>query len=624
MDVHTRSREINRRQARITSTSRTRARSLSGLARRAALLAVLLAGFAAADAHASVSMCNVPITMSDGTVLRANVYLPSQSGRYPTVLTATGYNKDAGNVPGSCEGSQGIAGDEPGLTEKGFAVMVIDDRGTGASGGKWDSWGQRTQEDYKEVLDWIQAQAWSDSRVATTGESYMGITSLLIAEADAARVAEGKPRAVQAVWADIPMADAYRDVTFQGGALDSGFMPLWLGLVTGLSDLPPSSLSADPEEAATVYLEHLIGNAEFSVTKLLGATLGEEASYDGPFYRLRSPVVRASEIAVPVVIQGGWYDLFQRGEPLLWESLRNSRDRVLIMSPHYHITEGPPLEDPNLKPEWFSHWLLKVKNGVQYTPKVNLYSINGEHWEHFTRFPVPKTHYTRIYLSGAASGSSPLSLHDGSLASSPPAGESGDTEPLLPASSPCSRMTAQWTAGAASNPFCDTNNETYEATSLTYTSAPMAAPTKITGLITADLWAKLSTTDATLIAVLSEVEPSGASNQITAGFLLASQRAVDPALSTYGPKGLIVRPWHPFTKESQQAVTPNEATEYQIEIYPTSAIVRPGDRLRLTLGTADTFSTMTPLPDLGQELGGTITLLHGAGHDSNVLLPIAP
>ena len=29
-----------------------------------------------------------------------------------------------------------------------------------------------------------------------------------------------------------------------------------------------------------------------------------------------------------------------------------------------------------------------------------------------------------------------------------------------------------------------------------------------------------------LIAVLSEVEPSGASNQITAGFLMASQRAI--------------------------------------------------------------------------------------------------
>lgn len=599
---------------------------MARLFRIAAPLALLLAALAASSAQASVSMCNVPIAMSDGTVLRANVYLPSSTGRYPTVLTATGYNKDAGNPTGQdCSSSQGIAGDEPGLTEKGFAVMVFDDRGTGASGGKWDSWGQRTQDDYKEALDWIQMQPWSNSRVATTGQSYMGITSLLMAEADAARVAEGKPRAVQAVWADIPMADAYRDVTFQGGALDSGFMPLWLGLVNVLSDMPPSSLSANPEEAATIYLEHLLGNAEFAGLKLIGASLGEEAAYDGPFYRLRSPVVRASQITVPVVIQGGWYDLFQRGEPRLWESLHNSRDRVLIMSPHYHISQGPPLEDPNLKQEWFSHWLLKVKNGVQATPKVNLYSINGEGWEHFTRFPLPKTKYQRFYLSGVASGSTAISLHDGSLASAPPPTQAGDTEPLLPASSPCSRMTAQWTAGAASNPFCDTNNVTYEASSLTYTTAPMQSPTKLTGLISASLWATLSTTDATLIAVLSEVEPSGASNQITAGFLLASQRAIDPTLSTYGPHGKpMIRPWHPFTKESQQAVTPNEPTEYDVEIYPTSAIVKPGNRLRLTIGTANTFSTMTPLPDLGQELGGTITLLHDSQHPSNVLLPITP
>ncbi|HTZ86089.1 MAG TPA: CocE/NonD family hydrolase, partial [Solirubrobacteraceae bacterium] len=182
---------------------------------------LLAATLGAGSASAAVSMCNMPIPMSDGTVLRANVYLPASTGHYPTVLTATGYNKDAGNPTGqNCEGGfQGIAGDEPSLTEKGFAVMVIDDRGTGASGGKWESWGQRTQDDYKEVLDWIQAQQWSSGSVATTGESYMGITSLLIAEADAARVAEGKPRAVQAVWADIPMADAYRDVTFQGGAV---------------------------------------------------------------------------------------------------------------------------------------------------------------------------------------------------------------------------------------------------------------------------------------------------------------------------------------------------------------------------------------------------------------------
>jgi putative CocE/NonD family hydrolase len=595
---------------------------------RALALAMLLGAFSATSAQASVSMCNVAVPMSDGTTLRANVYLPSSSGRFPTILTATGYNKDAGNPTGQeCGSSQGIAGDEPGLAEKGFAVMVFDDRGTGASGGKWDSWGQRTQDDYKEVLGWIQAQPWSNSSVATTGGSYMGITSLLIAEADAARVAEGKPRAVKAIWADIPMADAYRDVTFQGGSVNASFIPLWLGLVGTLSALPPSSTSADPQEAAENYLEHLLNNVEFSGEKVVGATLGEESAYDGPFYRLRSPVVRASEIRVPVVIQGGWWDLFQRGEPLLWESLNRSPDRVLIMSPHYHVTEGPAMEDPQLKEAWFAHWLQGVNNGVERTPHVNLYSINGSHWEHFDRFPLTGTSYQPLYLSGEPSGSSAISLHDGSLTSAPPSAQSGDLAPLLPAASPCTRETAQWTAGAASNGLCDTNNTTYEASSLTYTTAPLQSDTQITGLITTDLWAQLSATDATLVAILSDVEASGASNQITAGFLMASQRAIDPKLSTYAqtPKGkLMIRPWHPFTKASQQPVTPNQPTEYKIEIYPTSAIVKAGDRLRLTIGTANTFSSAPPLPDLGNELGGTITLLHGGQYPSNVTLPITP
>jgi uncharacterized protein len=611
-----------------TTTTSARTRPTRRVLALALGLALTIAGLAGTDAQASVSMCNVAVPMSDGTVLRANVYLPSTTGSFPTILTVTGYNKDAGNPTGQeCGSSQGIAGDEPGLTEKGLAVMVVDDRGTGASGGKWDSWGQRTQEDYKELLDWIQAQAWSNSSVATTGESYMGITSLLIAEADAARVAEGKPRAVKAIWADIPMADAYRDVTFQGGTLNASFIPLWLGLVSSLSALPPSSTSVNPEEAATIYLEHLLSNAEFSGTHVLGASLGEEAAYDGPFYRLRSPVVRAGEITVPVVIQGGWWDLFQRGEPLLWESLKHSPDRVLIMSPHYHITSGPPMEDPKLKEKWFTHWLLGARNNVQRTPHVNIYPINGTSWEHFSRFPVPETSYQQLHLSGEPSGSGAVSLHDGSLAPSAPGTEGGDIAPLLPASSPCSRETAQWTAGAAAGSACDTNNTTYEASSLTYTTAPLQSSETITGLLSADVWAQLSATDATLVAVLSDVEPSGASNQLTAGFLMASQRAVDPKLSTYTKTAtgrLMIRPWHPFTKASQQPVTPNQPTEYKIEIYPTTAIVKAGDRLRLTIGTANTFSDAPSLPTLGNELGGTITLLHGGQHDSTLQLPIAP
>src|SRR4051812_16483891 len=283
--------------------------------RHVLVLSLLACGLLAAPAHAMVSMCNVPITMSDGIVLRANIFLPGDGkAKVPTVLTATGYNKDATNPTGqSCGTSGALATVNQSLVDHGMAAMLLDDRGTGASQGRWDSWGQRTQDDYGEVLDWIQKQGWSNGKVGTTGGSYMGITSLLVAEKDAERVAAGKPRAVRAIWAEVPMADAYRDVTFHGGAEDSGFIPLWLGLVNGLSDVPPSTATTDPADAGPTYAGHVTGNLAFAGSKVAESTLGGESAYDGPFYRLRSPVERIDKLKIPVAWTGGWWDIFQRG-----------------------------------------------------------------------------------------------------------------------------------------------------------------------------------------------------------------------------------------------------------------------------------------------------------------------
>ncbi len=592
-----------------------------------AAAAISLTAAPAASA-ATVNKCNVPIRMSDGVLLRANVLLPADRGRFPLVLTATGYNKDAANPTGDrCDASGGLAGPNLALLDAGYAVMVLDDRGTGASQGTWDSWGRRSQEDYREVLDWIQARRWSNGRVATTGTSYMGITSLLIAEADAKRVAAGKPRAVRAVWANVPMADAYRDVTFHGGAVDAGFIPLWLGLVNALSDLPPSTTTSDPGDAGPTYAGHVTGNAAFAGSKIASATLGEDAAYDGPFYRLRSPVTLIRSIKVPVAWTGGWWDLFQRGEPLLYERLVNSPNRKFWMTPRYHVTDDSAIwaqqgygSQDAVTEKWFDHWLKGKRNGVQNLPPVNLYTMGADRWQHRSRWPLAGTSYTPYYLSGAKSGSA-QSINDGSLGTAPPSAGGADAAPLLPASSPCSRMSAQWTAGAASGP-CETDNRSYDAGSLTYTTPPLRRNTQVTGLVSAKVWAELTSADATLVATLNDVDPSGKSTEVSGGFLLASQRAVDRARSTKGPNGIIVRPWHPYTKASQQPVVPNEANLYRIEIYPTSNVFRKGHRIRLVIGTANTPGTATPLPDTVNEAGGQIRLLHGRRYPSSLLLPL--
>lgn len=140
----------------------------------------------------------------------------------------------------------------------------------------------------------------------------------------------------------------------------------------------------------------------------------------------------------------------------------------------------------------------------------------------------------------------------------------------------------------------------------------------------ANVWAEITSKDATLIGVVSDVSPDGASNQVTAGFLQASQRAIDPARSTYAPDGTLIRPFHPFTKASEEPVTPNDPALYQIEIYPTSAIFKKGDRIRLTIGSADTPATAPTVPSTINTLGGDIHVLHGGRYPSHVLLPVAP
>jgi putative CocE/NonD family hydrolase len=597
--------------------------------RWALVLAVVCAIHADSAFGATRNLCNVPITMSDGVVLRANVFLPAQTGRSPTVLTVTGYNKDPATPP-YCEPGAGSGVEDPDMIPAGYAVMVLDERGTGASGGQWDSWGARTQQDYQEVLDWIQRQPWSNGSVGDYGGSYMAITSLLVAEADARRVAAGKPRAVKAVWAELPMADAYRDVTFHGGAVDAGFIPLWLGLTTAESDIPPSTLVSDPASALDTYPGHLANGFQFAAQQILSMTTGGDAAYDGPFYQLRSPVTRIASLRIPVAWVGGWWDIFQRGEPLLFEKMKNSPHKVWFQMPRYHSAPDPSIwtdmhigTQQEVTHRWFDRWLKGADNGIQSLPDVNLYTMGANRWEHPSTWPPPNARYTPYYLSGDKSGSS-TSLNDGTLSTTRPTAPGGDSEPLLPASSPCSRMTFQWTAGIVVADSCQTDNSSYEASSLTYTTPPLQRDTEVTGPVLAHVWAELSgASDATLVGVLSDVNPQGQSTQLTAGFLQASQRAVDPKLSTYAD-GVMNRPWHPFTRASQEPVTPNEPTLYEIEVYPTSNVFKAGDRIRLTIGTANTPSTATPVTDLQNQAGGQLRILRGPTHGSYVQLPAIP
>jgi predicted acyl esterase len=155
----------------------------------------------------------------------------------------------------------------------------------------------------------------------------------------------------------------------------------------------------------------------------------------------------------------------------------------------------------------------------------------------------------------------------------------------------------------------------------TYTTAPLSHAETVAGPITATVYASATTSETELVAELEDVTPSGASYPLSEGALLGSLRAVN-ARRSWTASGMTVLPYHSYKQASAKPVTPGAVTEYQIQIFPTLATIASGDRLRLTLSTADT-PHLTPLPtELSQLAGGVYTIERSSSAPSSLTVEL--
>ena len=67
-------------------------------------------------------------------------------------------------------------------TQRGYAVIAVDTRGTGASFGHQDILLDAPEvEDFGEIIDWTARQPWSNGRVGAYGFSYRGMLAVSMA-----------------------------------------------------------------------------------------------------------------------------------------------------------------------------------------------------------------------------------------------------------------------------------------------------------------------------------------------------------------------------------------------------------------------------------------------------------
>ncbi|GAA1483105.1 CocE/NonD family hydrolase [Gordonia sinesedis] len=572
---------------------------------------------------------DVPIRMSDGTVLRANVYRPADgrqratSRPTPVIVNMTPYTKlitavasaalqhpvlepfvmqlaSAINLRGTpIDGITDIAQTirdggtrtfsvDFDLVRSGYTMVVVDVRGTGFSQGRWDVFQNREQRDTVEVIDWAARQRFSNGKVGMSGVSYSAINQI--------HAANKRPAALKAIFPVEPGGDLIRDIVAPGGALGAGFLPMWLTLVNTTKMVPnvASMLNgtfdwrwladriADPATFAPQLLAALltpdIPSVPPELRELLSATSEPRTAWQDHAERVRTPTF----------IYGGWFDLFTNSQVRMYNAIPLPPGRKqLIMGDGYHLTigggQGRPGTPPRLdvlQKAWFDKWLKGIDNGVDSYGPVNLKQV-GDAWITAQQFPRAGMDRQRLYLGDRRSGTAPHAVRDGSLTTAAPASRGRLT--IAPGVlTVCSRDSAQQMAGAtAVFPFCAKDARIAERNALSFTSPPVSTARSVSGYANVRINAVMDATDGYWTATLNDVAPDGTSKVISSGQVMASLRTYDRARSQFAANGDVIDPVYTLTLPSRRPVTPGRPVAIDIGLLPTEAVIKPGHRLRV-------------------------------------------
>ncbi|MEO9224707.1 MAG: CocE/NonD family hydrolase [Acidimicrobiales bacterium] len=593
------------------------------------------------------SELNVPVTMADGTVLRADVFYPTSGGNaapgpFPVLMTQTPYGKS----------TPGVGGADNYLVSRGYIDVIADVRGTGDSQGQFGLFDPVQSSDGATLVRWAAALPHSSGKVGLYGASYLGIDQLRTAGA----VGPNSP--LKAIFPVVSATDLYRDTAFMGGMLDSEFGVFYLGLTSGLNIVNPLTTGVtDPGSLAgltQVEIDHLTDLATFDAQFAAGTVAGGPTAYNGTYWQSRLPADALPSLVtngIPAYFVGGEYDLFQRGEPLNYAALQNLANGRPANAPmvagekvtgRYQLWDGPfthlgaaLLDFDPLELRWFDTWLKGIDTGMADTPTpLHYYDLGTSTYTETTTFPFTGLTPTRYYLAPGRSGSFATSPNDGTLTTTPPTVPSGqDTLLWSPVGSPCGSSVDQWVAGpirlvqqAANLPnlpcLQDDRLTQLGPSILNYTTAPMAKPVTLGGPIAATIYATATTKDSQWVAEIEDVAPDGTARPLTEGALLGSLRQVDQSRTWTAPDGAPLLPYHPYTSGSIAPVTPGAVERYDIEIFPTLDTVAAGHRIRLTITTADSPHLQPTIPETVNLVGGIYQVQRSAAAPSSVELPL--
>jgi len=549
---------------------------------------------------------DLPLRLSDGVTLYADVYRPEGQGRFPALLMRTPYDKEGAQQSGRLAMTSAAV-------RRGYVVVVQDTRGQFTSEGRFVPYSQEIA-DGAETIAWVAGLPYVDGQVGMFGLSYPGAVQWMTAPA--------APPQLKAIAPAMTFAHP-NHFFYHGGIFEADFIE-WL--------LPrqqrerrqmklPFSTSQEADAGWSKEGEAWMDHRPLHTLPLMKGfdywNAWTRNPIESDYWKPFDIEAQHSQVRVPALNLSGWNDdpYGQPGAIRNFVGMRANggtedarRGQRLVMGPWTHgvpsmtrttyagVDYGPnatfDFVEEQLK--FFDYWLKKHDDEDARQAPVKIFVMGANRWRSESTWPVPNT----VAQSWLLSADERLTL---SPEARPAARTQFTYDPRNPARVP------QPTADGPAN----WKTITDRADVVDFMSAPLESSIEITGQVIARLWFTSSAPDTDVTARILGMRPDGSSYALT---------------NAYGA----LRTRYRSTEEPRPPapLPPNEPVELTISVGYTSIVVPAGHRLQLMVtGSMRQGLTIHPnvwnADDPGVQPVPAINVIHhGERYPSRVVVPV--
>ena len=614
----------------------------------------------AIDVHPPTSPAGEP-GLPPGTQLPSGPdYLPP----YPTLIEYSGYGY--ANPAGPVNGIAVLA------NLMGFAVVDVNMRGTGCSGGAFDFFEKLQNLDGYDIVETIANQPWvRGHKVGMMGISYGGISQLFTAQLDPPHLAAISPLSV---------IDATATTLYPGGDLNTGFAVAWA------QQRQQEAQPAGPNSGQPyAYQQIQSGDTTCAANQVLHgeaadlmAKINANNYYNAPVADPLDPVTFVDKIKVPTFLVCQWEDEQTGGHCPALVSHFTGTDRKW-----FTFTNGAHID--SLDPETYNRWydflelyvagqapienqavvraaaplVYQAAMGLPQNDVVTLpvdtiqalptYDLALAAFEQQPEIRVLFDNGAGTSPTGQSTAGDPYPGFEQSFSSWPIAGTTAKTWYFAPggrladrpaASSRIDRYTSDATALALTDYGSNTgggglwgNASQWDwrwqanpaGSAVSYVSAPLAADTAVVGAGAVYLWVRSSTPDVDLQATISEVRPDGNETFVQNGYMRASERKLSTdSANLFKQPSTLLDPIPTFLQADATPMPSGSFVQVAIPLYYQGHVYRAGSRLRVTIAAPNGAQPVWSFSQTVPTGTATVDIAFSATQPSTLVLPVIP